>query len=98
MTQWLLRTKTTLVLGHTGLHCLFREILHQLKKPVFAYKRTKSDDPGYENLGIPTEELRYESDCLKKSHESQGTIILDRCFQDEVFLKHHLREFIIKEI
>lgn len=86
--------KTTLVLGNDDLYRLFKTILPTLRKPVYAYKQTRSTDVRYDDLGIPTEDLHYESDCLKKSHESEhGTIILDRCFQDDVFLKHHLREF-----
>ena len=88
------QNKTTLVLGNDGLYGLFKNFLPELRKPVHAYKRTRSIDLFYDDLGIPTEELRYESDCLRKSHENpEGTIILDRCFQDDVFLKHHLREF-----
>lgn len=88
--------KTTLVLGNDGLYGLFKAILPELRQPVFAYKRRGSSavDGSYADLGIPTEGLRYESDCLRKSHEfPEGTIILDRCFQDENFMKHHWREF-----
>lgn len=90
------KNKTTLVLGGDGLYGLLKEILPGLRQPVFAYKGRGSIafDGSYDNLGIPTEELTYESDCLRKSHESpEGTIILDRCFQDENFLKNHWRQF-----
>lgn len=47
----------------------------------------------YHDAGIEVEDLVYESDCLRWSHQNGGTVILDHCFRDDRFLREHIGKF-----
>lgn len=85
--------KVTIVAGTEKTQDMISIIKKKFPTPMHVYTGVESRKKYFEDADLPVEELIYESDCLKKSHEIGGTVILDHCFTTDRFMADNLYRF-----